>query len=215
MDSTSEGVLNWPSHFPEKPVYVWIIGGSFQGKSLIATSLAVSLGIPHVINTDLIRNLLRSQRNNPPDWLGTSTYLLSEEDLERQFEAVSDLLAKLLAIYRKRGESAIIEGMHVSLDLLLAEGIRPDTLIFGIDNTIRYEERILSKVRTVRLNGRLDRYRDYGNRVLSIHRDLLMRVKIAAGQIMKFDNLHLIAEQIAKDVRNRFPFIARSSQNHS
>jgi 2-phosphoglycerate kinase len=207
MDNWVEDTLNRACRFPESPVYIWILGGSFQGKSLIAASLSVRLGIPHVINTDLLRNVIRSQHNPPPDWLGTSTYLLSELALGRQFEAVSDLLQTVLSISRRRGESVIVEGMHVSLPLLRAEAARADTFVVGVDNMADYETRIRIKVRLTRQKGRLDRYQDHSQRVQAIHQELLDRVSAVGGQIVTFHEMKSAIEMIERQAAERFRFV--------
>lgn len=212
MGDTIESVLNWPDRVPETPICIWIVGGSFQGKSLVAASLAIHLGIPHVINTDFLRNVIRSQHSDPPSWLGTSTYLLSRQDLEKQFEAVSNLMRKVLAIYRKRGESVIVEGMHVSPDLLLAEALRPDTLVVGLNNTAGYEKRIRTKVQTTRLGGSLDKYRVHAGRVESIHRELLGIVRDVGGWIVRFGSPDSVGGQIAQKIEGRFRFVSMRSR---
>ena len=194
---------------PVAPVYIWLVAGSFQGKSLMASSLAASLGIPHVINTDLIRNILRSNYVHPPSWLGTSTYLLSPADLQRQWVAVSAVLEDTVRIYRERGESAILEGMHVSLDLLQRESQSDNTLVIGLDNQMDYRKRICRKVEETRLRGRKVNYLEYSSRVEEIHNILIDAVRTVGGEVVEFAQLYEAAHRIAQKAIDILPFVHR------
>lgn len=96
---------------------ILIAGGSFQGKSLIALSLANKYNFSGVVTTDLIRNILKIQDPNNEN-LSTSTYKLSHEQLEIQKKKVSSIVEKQIEIYKNRGERIIFEGMHFSYDFI-------------------------------------------------------------------------------------------------
>ena len=100
----------------EKQKFIFIAGGSFQGKSLIALHLANKYQFSGVVTTDTIRNILRIHAT-PKDkrrYFSTSTYRMPPEDLMMQKKLVSNEVKQLLPIYIKRGEKIIFEGMHFS-----------------------------------------------------------------------------------------------------
>ena len=116
-------------------------GGSFQGKSLIALHIAYKFKIPHVICTDTIRSVLHLLKPEA-SYLFTSTYLMSPKNLERQMKEVSKVLQELLALYEKRGENIIIEGMHLSQEFITYLSGKSNVLIFCIDNKLPLEKKL-------------------------------------------------------------------------
>ena len=88
-----------------------LVGGSFQGKSLIALNTANKLNYSGVLTTDTVRNILNVIYPEKA-FLSTSTYLLSDTELIQQCSEVSKIIFNLLPIYESRGEHMIIEGMH-------------------------------------------------------------------------------------------------------
>lgn len=123
-----------------------ITGGSFQGKSLISLALANQLEYSGVLSTDAVRNVLKIL-NPEKIYLGSSTYLLTTEELEMQFFDVSNVIKKLIEIYESRGEKIIIEGMHFSSNFFfwaIERGIK----IVTLDNQVPFSERILLKGKT-------------------------------------------------------------------
>lgn len=192
--------------YPKRPIQLYLLGGSFQGKSLAAVLLAQRLGIPHIINTDLLRNVLRVQNESPPAWLGTSTYLLGREQLQRQCAAVSGLLSSVLTVYRMRGESVIVEGMHLDKLFLDRESQRNDVTIVALENTMPYADRIKSKIQLTRKLGRCENYIKYESTVTHIHNQLISMVQSVGGRVFVFDELHGTIEVIAEHVVERHSF---------
>jgi 2-phosphoglycerate kinase len=120
-----------------------IASGSFQGKSIIALEVAARFEFSGVITTDTVRNVLKIL-NPDRDYLSTSTYLLSETLLLKQMEEVSSVVKEMIAIYRKRGEHVVIEGMHFSNDFLRWTESQNFHKVF-INNRLPLRERVLYK----------------------------------------------------------------------
>jgi len=146
---------------------------------------------------------------HPPSWLGTSTYLLSPADLQRQWVAVSAVLEDTVRIYRERGESAILEGMHVSLDLLQRESQRDNTLVIGLDNQMDYRKRICRKVEEIRLRGSKVNYLEHSSRVEEIHNILIDTVRTVGGEVFEFVQLYEAVHRIAQKAIDLLPFVHR------
>lgn len=120
---------------------VVIGGGSFQGKSLIALHIAYKFKIPIIICTDSIRSVLHILNPESAHFF-TSTYLMSPENLEKQMKEVSKILKELLALYEKRGENIIIEGMHLSQEIITYLSGKFNVLIFCTNNKLPLEKRL-------------------------------------------------------------------------
>ena len=58
-----------------------IVGGSFQGKSLISLKCASSLNYSGVVTTDMVRNILKITNPHLEEIYSTSTYLLPKEKI--------------------------------------------------------------------------------------------------------------------------------------
>ena len=129
--------------YDNKVRIVLIAGGSFQGKSIIALNTANYFNFSCVISTDLIRNLLI--KLSPDDRLiSTSTYRLDKHNLNLLINRVSDILKNIVPIYIKRGEHLIIEGTHLSTDIIKWANDNGFCCIF-IDNLNPLTERVILK----------------------------------------------------------------------
>lgn len=192
---------------PRTPFCLTLVGGSFQGKSLVAVRLADRLGMPHVLSTDVVRNILSVQHVLPPPWLGTSTYRLTEEELDRQCAAVSRTSDLVVKIFARRGESAILEGMHFSKGFIGDLGARPNVLLVGLDNLLAYEARIRTKVKATRRQGNLRQYEEFRDRIESIHRALLQSVADANGFICRYKSLDEAVTAVSEEAHRRFRFV--------
>jgi len=126
--------------------FVFIAGGSFQGKSLIALKLASKFNFSGVLTTDMLRNFLKIQYPEKTIF-STSTYKMTRNDLELQKEAVSSILKKQIEIYQSRGEKMIFEGMHFSDDFIKSIS-KSNYLKLFINNIKCIEERFYLKQKT-------------------------------------------------------------------
>ncbi len=176
------------------PRYVIIGGGSFQGKSLAALHIAHRLSIPTIICTDIIRNVLKSAHPGKP-WFGTSTYLLSTDDLQIQMTEVSTVLIDVLEILVSRGESAIIEGMHITDDCLRTIAGRPRTLALCVNCQLPFEGRIEAKSQT---RKRLfdDRYLAHRDRITGIHDRIVSMYEGIGAPIIGYRDIHELYDSL-------------------
>ncbi|MGI6198141.1 MAG: hypothetical protein ACOYIS_03305, partial [Candidatus Cloacimonadaceae bacterium] len=122
---------------------IFLGGGSFQGKSLVAKKLAIDYSISAVITTDTIRNILLVQNPNDSCY-STSTYLMEPRELKSQMSEVSTLIKGIIPIYLSRGESVIFEGMHFTRELL-SWAKRNRHLCVCMNSLIPLERRVLFK----------------------------------------------------------------------
>jgi 2-phosphoglycerate kinase len=117
--------------FQQKSAFFIFIGGcSGVGKSTLSSLLSTSLGITKIVSTDVVRQVLRdssSQQDHP--FLFCSTYNAFElvkatelttkhEDVvidgfSRQSDLLCEKLESLLCYYESKGESVIVEGVHL------------------------------------------------------------------------------------------------------
>lgn len=192
-------------------------GGSFQGKSLIALELAYKLKIPNIISTDNIRNILHIQDPKSP-YFCTSTYLMKPQDLEKQKEEVSKILLKLIEVWQKRGESAIIEGMHLSESFIKTMASKKEVFIFAIDNKISFKKRLEYKSKTRKRVEYLDRngkvkygfikpeeiensvYFKHKKRIEEIHKEIINIFRKYNLKIMSFSKMN---NHFFKDIYDR------------
>ena len=182
---------------------VVISGGSFQGKSLISLAVAARLKFSGVLSTDAIRNVLHCLYPEK-DYLGTSTYKLSEENLEMQYKDVSKVLQDVIGIYESRGEHMIIEGMHYSPDFY-RWAHQKDFCCICFDNKKTFTERVflkgitrtkfsssipsaLSKITSMEDVKRTS-YFKYKERMVDIHRKILERSRQENFKIISYQNL--------------------------
>jgi len=170
-----------------QPTYIVIGGGSFQGKSIAALHIANKLRIPSIICTDMIRNVLKSVQPDAP-WLGTSTYLLTPGDLLQQMIAVSEALTDIVEILVSRGESAIIEGMHITSDCLQSMMKIENARALCVNCQLSFADRIETKAVT-RNRLFVDRYRDRQDRIVAIHQQIVAQYSAIGAPIVGFNNL--------------------------
>ena len=195
-------------------------GGSFQGKSLIAVHIAYKLKIPSIVCTDTVRSILHVL-NPTALYFSTSTYLMSPENLKRQMKEVSRVLRELLSIYKRRGESVVIEGMHLSPDFLTYLSNKPNTLIFCIDNMLPLEKRLEYKSLTrhrVEYHDpetgnitygslTMDKlqntpYMQHANRIEEIHKEIVGCFSQRSLPIIEFNHINVAIEKIDAIIEN-------------
>ena len=101
-----------------RPLVVVLSGAPGVGKSMIATRLAVRLGISHIVTTDTIREVLRTviPATVLPE-LHASTYELdippAYAGFERQASVVASATAAVAARLATERRSALLEGVHL------------------------------------------------------------------------------------------------------
>ncbi len=128
-------------------IIITIGGGSCQGKSILALNVAHKLNIPLVISTDTVRNQLFIVYPNNP-FLTSPTYLLKPSWFNKQKYKVSRILKELIYIYELRGESIIIEGLHLSSDFISFLRTKSNAFTICINNNLSFADRILNKTET-------------------------------------------------------------------
>ena len=166
-----------------KNKFIFIAGGSFQGKSLIAMHLANKYKYSGVISTDMVRNLLRNMAT-PEDkekYYSTSTYRMRKANLNRQKQDVSKKIEDLLPIYEERGEKMIFEGMHFS-DKFIKKLSKSDYLKIFINNDLGLKDKVRLKGVTrnsLSVEKEMERfsygsttYSKFENRIIEIHKDM-------------------------------------------
>ena len=197
-------------------------GGSFQGKSLIALNIAYDFKIPNILCTDTIRNILHTLNPSSP-YYSTSTYLMKPEDLEIQMREVSNVIRNLLAIYEKRGEGLIIEGMHLSKELINYLSRKDNVIIFALNNELPFKERLRYKSLTRKRVEYFDpktnrikygpptddnipftRYAKHITRINEIHLQIVGWYKESGAFIINFENIEQAHQQIKKIIKNKF-----------
>jgi len=195
-------------------------GGSFQGKSTVALHVAHKLKIPIIICTDAIRNVLRIL-NPKVSYLSTSTYLMLPEDLYKQTNEVSYVLQEILSIYEIRGESIIIEGMHLSQNFLAYLANKNNILSFCLDNQLPFEKRLKYKSTTRNKTEYFDpktgvikyesfksdilysvKYKKHANRITEIHREIVQNFLQEKFPIIMFKNINTAMKKIDTLVMN-------------
>jgi 2-phosphoglycerate kinase len=127
-----------------KAKIIVITAGSFQGKSLVALALAAKLKYSAVISTDTVRNILHVI-NPERKHLTTSSYTLPPKLFIQQVNEVSSLLLKLVDIYNSRGESFIIEGIHINDEFLNWAKHNNNILVMALNNQLTLEKRVIYK----------------------------------------------------------------------
>ncbi len=215
--------------------YIIVIGGgSFQGKSLVATYIAYKFNISTIISTDLIRNVLKVQNPGAP-YLSTSTYLMSPENLRRQMEAVSLIIEKVLKIYESRGESLVIEGMHLSKRFMKKLGGMKNVFGICLDNQLPFLDRIALKSLTrkrveyrdpvtgkITYGSPLDeyviemRYMPHAKRIREIHENILRSCEESGFKVLKFLDISKcrleIEDMVRSFIRSREPSVNYSDK---
>lgn len=193
---------------------IFIGGGSFQGKSLISLHMAYKMKIPLLICTDTIRNTLHFLEPQSV-YLSHSTYLLSEDDLKKQMDVVSNVIQGIVQILNKRGEDAIIEGMHFSKDFIHDISGKENYMAVAVDNQLSFYKRIEYKKLTRKrvevvdiVSGKVTydrirrgnilrtRYLMYEKRITDIHREILTSFRDGGFPIIPFVTIREAVEKI-------------------
>ena len=201
-----------------KEKIIVIVGGSFQGKSLIALELAHRFKFSGVLTTDTIRNILKVIYPKK-SYLSTSTYLLTPEELTQQCFDVSNIIFEILPIYESRGEHVVIEGMHFTQEIIDIFSSRGYCNIF-IDNLLPFNERVIKKqstrsnlqMRDLEVNKEAQllkpedivqtRYFQYQERIEQIHNQLRQVCHQAGFHIVTFDDIVCAKKQAAEIVNS-------------
>ena len=173
------------------PVII-IAAGSFSGKSIIANHLANKYCFSGVLCTDMARNFFYVTTKNESIF-STSTYKMSVAALNEQKEIVSQTIAGIIEIYRKRGENIIIEGMHFSESFLSSLSDK-DYLLIGLDNKLSVKEKVLLKRKTTR-KGISDKTEKEEKRIEEIHNELLNCCKKNNFHIIAFDDIEVAKKE--------------------
>ncbi len=195
-------------------------GGSFQGKSLIASHVSCKLKIPLIIYTDVIRNVLHVLNPKKP-YFFTSTYLMSPKNLERQKKEVSNVLQGVLSLCEKRGEHIIVEGMHLSQEFINYLSNKHNVLLFCIDNKLSLEKRLEYKSITRHRVKYIDPeaknikygelttsniyftpYMEHANRIEEIHREIVSYFLQRHLLVIGFENISKGLKKIDAIVNN-------------
>ncbi|MDD2487722.1 MAG: hypothetical protein PHS92_05125 [Candidatus Gracilibacteria bacterium] len=126
--------------------FIFILGGAFQGKSILSIKTAERYTFSTVLSTDCFRNFLRI--NNPTEAILCSTSKLDVNIFNKQREEISDLLFNILKFYADRKEKVIIEGIHFSKDFL-EFAIKNGAKCLCLNNKIPWKEKVsLKKITT-------------------------------------------------------------------
>lgn len=187
------------------PVII-IAAGSFSGKSIIANHLANKYCFSGVLCTDMVRNFFHVTTNNESIY-STSTYKMSVLALNKQKEKVSQTIASIIEIYRKRGESIIIEGMHFSEPFLSSLSDK-DLLLICLDNKLSVKEKVFLKKKTTRKNISY-KTENEEKRIVEIHDELLNCCKKNNFHIIVFDDIEVAkkeCEVLVEDYLNRLRY---------
>lgn len=180
----------------EKQKIIFIAGGSFQGKSLIALHLANKYQFSGVVTTDMIRNILRIHAI-PKDkrrYFSTSTYRMTPEDLMVQKEFVSNEVKRLLPIYVKRGEKIIFEGMHFSDAFIKNYLSKKEYLRIFIDNELALSQKVELKRITrnnLNVNNGMDNF-NYNSTVYSNYEERIIEIHSQMKEVCKKNGFHIV-----------------------
>ncbi|GHT69783.1 hypothetical protein AGMMS50239_37140 [Bacteroidia bacterium] len=162
--------------------FVFIAAGSFHGKSLIALKLAAKYDFSGVLTTDMVRNFY-AVNNYGNRVYSTSTYMMKENDLNKQKDIISETILKVMDIYESRGEKMIFEGMHFSNTFIKTIKDAPYLKIF-LNNQSTPTERFEYKGKTRnkfsvefaskknQLGYKDTLYYKYESRIIEIHENL-------------------------------------------
>ncbi|RKP06997.1 P-loop containing nucleoside triphosphate hydrolase protein, partial [Thamnocephalis sphaerospora] len=184
--------LAWCVRDRRRGICILLGGTSGCGKSTLASLLASRLGVTTVLSTDNIRNVLRSfvsEEENPVLW--ASSYHAGESlvDVEQdggveervirgyrdQAEAVFPQLRTTVQQILSRRESVIIEGVHLSVDVMLrlAEEL-PMCLPFVIciNKEAKHAERFATRAKYMTLEPRFNKYMKYFENIRLIQNHL-------------------------------------------
>ncbi|CAG9326069.1 unnamed protein product [Blepharisma stoltei] len=159
-----------------RPVIVLLGGASGTGKSTLSSLLASRLGISSMLSTDSIRHILRNVLNRDQDpILFCSTYeagsLIKTEGLTpkqaciqgyiEQSDKVIDYLDNVIEDYHHRGESIVIEGVHLhvgAIKKLMKKYNSCIPFIIMIKNSKKHKERFAVRSKCMTLDPKLNKY---------------------------------------------------------
>lgn len=159
-----------------RPVIVLLGGASGTGKSTLSSLLASRLGISSMLSTDSIRHILRNvlQRESDPI-LFCSTYeagnLVKTEGLTpkqaciqgylEQCNKVYEYLESVIEGYHHRGESIVIEGVHLHVGVikkLMKKFNSCIPFIIMIKNIKKHKERFAVRSKYMTLDPTINKY---------------------------------------------------------
>lgn len=155
------------------PVCILIGGTSGCGKSTLASLLASRIGVNTVVSTDHIRQLLRTQldREQAP-FLWSSSYNATSsypdesaanayDGYEQQTAYIKPHVFALCRSFSDRRESLIVEGVHLSVEVMLSiMNQHPHCIPFllHISNQSKHIERLAIRAKYMTLEPRKNRY---------------------------------------------------------
>jgi 2-phosphoglycerate kinase len=194
--------IAWDLKTNKKSFCILLGGTSGCGKSTLASLLATRLGVTNVLSSDNVRSLMRSFSSEAKSpILYSSSYsaykqLLSENQgsssspvsdgiaasevingYEAQNKVLLDKLQSLLKVLQERRESVIIEGVHLSVDTILAlmNSFCSQTIVLPfivfISNSSKHAERFAIRAKYMTLEPRKNKYINHFNniRVIQTH----------------------------------------------
>jgi len=160
-----------------KSIMILLGGTSGSGKSTVGSLLASRFGIPTVLSTDSIRHVMRNfMTNEECPVLFCSTYeagkkiQLDEEvketkritmGFQQQAAAVQQRLAGILEGFHKRGESIVVEGVHLTPDFMIEMVKKFNNCVpflIYISNENKHRERFAVRSKYMTLEKRLNKY---------------------------------------------------------
>lgn len=130
-----------------------VVGGAFQGKSLLSIKLAAQHAFSTVLSTDLFRNVLRVKQ--PDEAILCPTSRLNEEIFNEQRRLISELMQDTLAFYTERKEKVIVEGVHFSKEFL-RNAVAQGASCVCLDNLLPWSERVEYKRLTTPITRGVD-----------------------------------------------------------
>jgi len=160
-----------------KSVIILLGGTSGSGKSTVGSLLASRFGIPTVLSTDSIRHVMRNfMTNEECPVLFCSTYeagkkiQLDQEvkeskritmGFQQQAAAVQQRLTSILEGFHKRGESIVVEGVHLTPDFMIEMVKKFNNCVpflIYISNENKHRERFAVRSKYMTLEKRLNKY---------------------------------------------------------
>ena len=160
-----------------KSIIILLGGTSGSGKSTVGSLLASRFGIPTVLSTDSIRHVMRNfMTNEECPVLFCSTYeagkkiQLDQEvkeskritmGFQQQAAAVQQRLTGILEGFHKRGESIVVEGVHLTPDFMIEMVKKFNNCVpflIYISNENKHRERFAVRSKYMTLEKRLNKY---------------------------------------------------------
>ncbi|KAI9599446.1 hypothetical protein BDF19DRAFT_428731 [Syncephalis fuscata] len=202
--------LAWSVRNRERGICILLGGTSGCGKSTLASLLASRLGITTVLSTDNIRNVLRSfisEEDNPVLW--ASSYHAGEssiDDLEdtrtneervihgyqSQTETIYPQLRETVRRLLGRNESVIIEGVHLSVDVMIRlakEFSMCLPFVIYINKEAKHAERFATRAKYMTLEPRFNKYMKYFENIRMIQSHLCRKADVHL--VPKMDNTNV------------------------